>query len=294
MSKKKMLFIVNPISGGKSKTGVEALIHAHIHKDLFDYEIETTQYAGHAKELLHSRLADFDIVVAVGGDGTVNEIAQILVGTDKVMAMIPMGSGNGLARHLQIPLQTKKAIEALGSSVVESIDTASLNGHFFASIAGIGFDSLIAAEFEKAKGRGFVNYARLTMREYFKYQEQKYDIVIDGKKYQREAAMISFANSNQFGYNTVISPDADISDGLLDVCILKKPRKHQIPLFMKQIWAGQANQSPLLEIIKARRISIQPNENLYANIDGESIKVGKKIEVELKPRSLNMMKAERK
>jgi len=288
MNKRKLLFIINPISGGKSKEKLESLISENLDRQLFEYKLLYTQYSGHAQEILKEQATLFDVIIAVGGDGTINEIAEFLSRINIPMAMIPMGSGNGLARHLGIPLKPEKSIQALNHSEILEIDTASLNGHFFVSIAGVGFDSLIAAEFEKAKGRGFINYARLSTKEYFAYKEENYQIILDGKKIERQAAMVSFANSNQFGYNTKIAPQANLSDGLLDVCILKKPNIVQMPGLMKQIWTGRADKSFLIEIITAKHIILQPNKNSFANIDGESIKVGERIEVLLKPKSLQL------
>jgi len=288
MIKKKLLFIINPISGGKSKSKMKDLIQNHLNHDIFDYQIVFTGYAGHAREIIKKQAGDFNVIIAVGGDGTINEIAESLVKKDIPLGIIPMGSGNGLARHLGIPLKPINAIQAINYSEIIEIDTAVLNDYFFVSIAGVGFDSLIAAEFEKAKGRGFINYARLSTQEYFAYPEQNYQIILDGKKIERQAALVTFANSNQFGYNTKIAPHADLSDGLLDVCILKKPNLIQMPLLMKQIWSGEADKSFLLEIIHAKHIILEPNKNTYANVDGESIRVGERVEVILKPNSLKL------
>ncbi len=289
MIKKKLLFIINPISGGKSKSKVDEIIQIQSDLDDFDFEIIYTEYPLHAKEIVEEKATEFDAVIAVGGDGTINEIAKSLSQKGIPLGIIPMGSGNGLARYLGIPLKPKKAVEALFHSKIKEIDTATLNDHFFVSIAGIGFDSLIAAEFEKVKGRGFINYAKLSTKEYFGYNEEKYQIIIDGKKIERQAALVTFANSNQFGLNTIISPQADISDGFIDVCILKKPKLSQMPLLMQQIYTGKADKSSLLEIIKAKHIIIEPNKNGFANVDGESIKVGERVEVSLKAKSLKIL-----
>jgi len=288
MTKKKLLFIINPISGGKSKSKMQDLIRNHLNHDIFDYQIIFTEFAGHAKEIVDKQADGFNVIIAVGGDGTINETAESLTKKNIPLGIIPMGSGNGLARHLGIPLKPINAIQAINHSEIIEIDTAVLNDHFFVSIAGVGFDSLIAAEFEKAKGRGFINYARLSTKEYFAYQEQNYQITLDGKKIERQAALVTFANSSQFGYNTKIAPHANLCDGLLDVCILKKPNLIQMPLLMKQIWSGEADKSFLLEIIQAKHIIIEPNKNTYANVDGESIQVGERVEVLLKPNSLKL------
>lgn len=286
--KKRILFIINPISGGRNKEAISHLIQTHLDSDLFDYEILKTDYVGHAAELAKDFKNEKDIIIAVGGDGTINEIAQELKDSSCCLGIIPQGSGNGLARHLGISINPGKAIKAINNSQEDCIDTAELNGHFFVSIAGIGFDSLIAEMFAHSKHRGFVGYASLSTKEFFKYKEQSYKMVIDGQHIERDAFLIALANSNQFGYDTKISPLADIQDGLLDVCILNKPRWDQMPLGFYQLWSSKAHQSNLLEIIKGKEISIRPNKNEYANVDGESIKVGTEIRIRINAQSLKV------
>ncbi len=286
MNKENLLFLINPISGGKSKKRMLTIIEKYLDHSQFDYEILMTQYAGHAAVVLEERDKLEETVIAVGGDGTVNEIAKVLVGTKKAMGIIPQGSGNGLARHLNISLNPVRAIQQLNQSIKTPIDTAALNGHFFVSIAGVGFDSLIAQKFTSSSSRGFLGYASLVLKEYFKFKEQEYRLILDGKEKMVNAAFISFANSNQFGYNTVIAPHAHIADGLLEVCMMRKPRLFQIPSILFKVWTKKAHQSKLLEIIQAKSIVLQPNLLQFANVDGESIEVGEKIEISLQPNSL--------
>ncbi len=288
MNKKKTLFIINPISGGRNKSKLAGFIDSNLDKKYFDIEIKYTQYVGHGAEIAKENLNVYDMIVAVGGDGTINEIAKEIDGSECVLGIIPQGSGNGLARHLNICLDPEKAIQQMNNAEVKSIDTAELNGNFFVSIAGIGFDSLIAEKFAHSKNRGFMGYASLGTKEFFKYKEQDYQLFIDGQKFERKAAMISIANSNQFGYNTKISPLASLCDGLLDVCIMRKPKLGQLPLVLSKVFRAKAHELNVLEIIRGKRIRISPNDNEYANVDGESINVGKEIEIIMKPRNLKI------
>lgn len=281
-----LLFLVNPQSGNRKTETILTDIEKNLDKSLFSYDFILTKYAGHATAILEERTKKDETVIAVGGDGTINEIAKALVGTKKAMGIVPYGSGNGLARHLKISLNPRKAIQQLKHAVNTPIDTASLNEHFFISIAGVGFDSLIAQKFAHSSRRGFLGYASLVLKEYFKFKEQDYHLILDAKEKMVKAAFISFANSNQFGYNTVIAPHAHIDDGQLDVCIMRKPRWFQIPRILLKLWTKKAYQLLLLEIIQAKSIILEPNLFQYANIDGESIEVGEKIEVKLKPNSL--------
>lgn len=283
-----LFFLINPISGGRSKNRILQDIEKNLDPENFSYEAVFTEFPGHATQIIEERKEKKETIVAVGGDGTVNEIAKVLAGTDKLMAIIPQGSGNGLARHLGIALQPAKAIRQLNTSGDVMIDTVNLNEHFFVSIAGIGFDSLIAQKFVSSQSRGFVGYASLVLKEYFSFQEEEYQLKIDGKEIYRKAALVSFANSNQFGYDTVIAPHADLTDGLLEVCILKKPKWYQIPSVLLKILTKKADRSKLLEIIPAKSISLYPNKLQYANIDGESVEVGEKVEVKVIPLNLNL------
>ncbi|NPD46206.1 diacylglycerol kinase family protein [Lentimicrobium sp. S6] len=288
MNKRRVLFIINPISGGRDKSKIADLIPVYLDGNYFDFDIKYTEYIGHGAKIARKYHDKFDVIVAVGGDGTINEIAKEIAGTQAALAIIPQGSGNGLARHLNWELDTKKAILQMNNAETSAIDTAELNGHFFVSIAGVGFDSLIAEKFAHSKNRGFVGYASLSIKEFFKYQEQEYDLLIDGQKFKRKAAMISIANSNQFGYNTKISPLASLCDGLLDVCIIRKPKLVRVPQVLSKVWSAKAHESNLIEIIRGKKIQISPNDNEYANVDGESLKVGKKVEIVMNPRNLKI------
>jgi YegS/Rv2252/BmrU family lipid kinase len=289
MSKQKILFVVNPISGGKSKRNFGSLVLQNLDLKTFDYEILHTEYAGHAKEILAQRREIEEMVVAVGGDGTVNEVASSLIHSQKAMSIIPLGSGNGLARHLGFSLNVVKALRQMASLQEIGIDSCVLNGHFFLSIAGIGFDSLIAKEFSRSARRGFLGYAFFGIREFFRYEENHYRIHLDGKQIKRKAALVTFANSNQFGYNTKISPESSITDGLIDVCILRKPTIFQVPRLLWKIWRNKAHHSPLLEIIRAKGVIVDNNDVGFANIDGESVAAGTKIHVTLQEKSLKIM-----
>lgn len=288
MSKENLLFLINPISGGKSKKKIVPAIQQYLDTSAFNYEIVMTAYPGHASEILQERKDTEETIIAVGGDGSINEIAKVLAGTSKAMGIIPQGSGNGLARHLGISLNPVKAIQQLNTSVKRAIDTAYVNGHFFVSIAGVGFDSLIAQKFTSSKSRGFLGYAGLVFREYFKYKPTQYQLILDGKPIKRNAALISFANSNQFGYNTRIAPAASLEDGLLDVCIMRKPSFYQLPGTFFKVWTGKSDQSAYLEIIRAKSIILQDNNYTFANIDGESVEVGEKLVIDVNPASLHI------
>ncbi len=287
--KEKVLIIINPTSGtGKQKSALKA-IEKKIDRINFDYEIKETQYAHHATEIARQAATDgCDIVVAVGGDGTVNEVAQGLVGTQTKMGIIPCGSGNGLARSLKIPITPAKAVEVLNDNKMKRIDTMSVNGHFCASIAGIGFDALIAKEFqEKPKNtRGFHSYLQLIATKYPKYKPNQYKLEIDGVSSVHKAMFICLANANQFGYNAIVSPDSRIDDGLIDICIVKNiPILSATPTALLLL-TNNLNHSPRVKIMRGKNVKICNNTNGYANIDGEAIEVGKTVDISILHKSL--------
>jgi len=285
----KALFIVNPFSGVGRKKAIEKHLANKLNHDLFDYEIKYTERPHHATELCHTALQEnVDLIVAVGGDGTVNEIARLLIGKENILGIIPSGSGNGLARHLHIPLETDRAIRVLNGMKVKKIDAVEANDQFFFSIAGVGFDAFVAKKFAGQKRRGFMKYAQIATEEYPGFKPKKFTLTIDGKKLSRTALFISFANSDQFGYNTSISPDAKIDDGLIDICIMKKVPLWQTiflaPLFLLRL----INKSPFIEIIRAREVDIKQKKN-YLNLDGEAVKVKKKLHIKVLPNALNII-----
>lgn len=202
------------------------MVESLIDKEKYDYSISWTEYGGHAKELAREAIASgVDVIVAVGGDGTINEIGTAMLGAEQTFAIVPCGSGNGLARHLHIPLKAEKVItEVINKGVKSKIDTASINGVPFISIGGVGFDAIIADYFAKDPNRGLKTYVKLVTERYFKFQPEKYHLILDDDtEIDCEPLFISFANSNQFGNNAVVSPHASLNDGLLDVCVFKNP-----------------------------------------------------------------------
>ena len=290
--KEKVLVIVNPASGtGKQKYAVKAIVK-QADKINFDLEIKKTEYPHHAFEIASQAAADgYDIVVAVGGDGTINEVASGLVDTPTKMGIIPCGSGNGLARCLKIPLAPEKAMEVLNDNKMKRIDTMHINGHFCASIAGIGFDALIAKEFqEKPKNkRGLQSYLQLIATEYPKYEANTFKLEINGKTSIHKAMFICFANANQFGFNAMVAPDSRIDDGLIDICIVKN-----IPLISATptallLMTKNITLSPRVKIIKASSVKVFCNLNEWANIDGEAIKIGKTLDISIKHKSLRVI-----
>ena len=290
MTKSNILFIINPISGGKNKLKIPGIIDANLDRSRFNANYSFTQYVGHAAEIAEEAAnKNFDVIVAVGGDGTVNEIASVVLRHQKVFGIIPQGSGNGLARFLKIPMNTVKAIQVINKLEVFRIDTATFNGKSYFNMAGMGFDAHISSIFAGNKKRGLSGYVKLGLKEMLEYAPQTYRINVDGTLYTREAFVVSIANSSQYGNNAHVSPHASVTDGLLDVCIIKQFPLYKIPLLAYYMMSAQTDQSDMVEIIKGRNIRISRMEDAAIHIDGEPFFMGKDIDISVVPLSLDVI-----
>jgi len=268
---------------------VPELIKDTIDAAVMEPVIAFSDGVAHARVIASEAIGKFDTVVAVGGDGTVNEVASAIVGTDTSLGIVPFGSGNGLARFLGIPMDTKDAIKNLATGRVEVIDSARVNGQAFFNMAGMGFDAHIAEVFSHDKNRGFWAYIKSSFREISRYKAETYHINIDGTEYVRDAFMLSIANSSQFGNNAHVSPCASVQDGLLDVCIIK-----QFPLwrFIEmgiRMFAKTADKSKYVEIIRGKNVTIKRSKDGPVHLDGEPQMMGKEVSIQMVPASLRII-----
>jgi len=290
--KRKALFIINPISGGKRKDRVPDLIQNNLNLDLFSETIVFSDGVNHAREITNEKKNDYDLIVAVGGDGTINEIASALTCNDIPLGIIPYGSGNGLSRFLGIPMNTEKAIQNLNNWKIERIDSATLNGLPFFNMAGMGFDAHISEVFSGGMERGFFNYIKSSVVEFNKYRSQTYNLTIDGVKFKRDAFMISFANSSQYGNNAHISPGASVQDGLIDVCIIKQfPFWRLLEMGLRML-TKTSEQTKYVEIMRGKNIIVEREQDGPVHVDGEPMYMGTSIEIAINSLSLNVMVGE--
>ncbi|MBQ5402889.1 MAG: diacylglycerol kinase family lipid kinase [Bacteroidales bacterium] len=285
-AKIKILFIINPISGIGKQRKIEGLIEKNLNKEKFDYQIRYTQYAGHATKIAEESIGVFDVVTAVGGDGSINEIAKKLAGTETALAIIPCGSGNGLARALGIPVMPNLAIKYLNKAEFKMIDTCEVNKKFFLSLAGAGYDSQVARRYQYLEGRGFKTYFKAILGSFFNYKPLEYTLNIDGKILVRKALLVTVCNSSQYGYGFKISPNAELDDGLMDVVIVKKPQLWRVPFVLLNVMLGRAHKSKCFEIIQCRKIELMGNKKGWVNLDGETLKLDKSLEFEVKERNI--------
>ncbi|OQX98638.1 MAG: hypothetical protein B6I24_04715 [Bacteroidetes bacterium 4572_128] len=284
--RKKILFIINPISGiGKQKI-IEKLISENLDKSKFSVKIEYTKYRFHAFEISEKYKNLLDIIVIVGGDGSVNEVSQSLIFSKTIMGIIPAGSGNGFARHLKIPLNLKKAILLFNNFSLKKVDSVKINDKIFVNVAGIGFDARIAHQFEKLGKRGFYNYVKLTIKEFFYSKNKKFRFKIGKKIFEKNAFMLSFANSSQFGNNVFIAPYAKIDDGFLDICFLKKFPFWEIPKISYMFFSKKIFHSKYWGSFKEKKITFLNDKKIEIHIDGEAQNISKNIELEVQKHSL--------
>lgn len=291
MVKKKAVFILNPRAGWNRLVQTDRLINRYIDKSLYDYEIFSTfNKKGAASLAADSVIRGVDVIVAVGGDGTINTVARHIVGSKTAIAIIPTGSGNGLARHLDIPLSIRDAVRVINGGKNKLIDTATVNGHFFVSIAGLGFDALVSREFSNALIRGITGYFRVTLANFFRFLPLDYTLDLGGKKIERKAFFISITNSSQFGYNARISPEAKIDDGLFDICIVSKPGMRQLPRITKLLFTRRFHESGIIEIFRSPAVTIHSGFNQPVNVDGESLDLDcTRFEFTIRPASLSVI-----
>jgi diacylglycerol kinase (ATP) len=270
-------FIINPASGkGKAESFISK-IEAKINKVQFNYKFLVSQSSNDISKLTLKAVEEgADIIIAVGGDGTVNEVAQHIVNTDIILGIIPAGSGNGLANYLHIPADIDKALDKINAIHIKSIDTGTINSRFFVSVAGLGFDAAVAKGYAKSGKHGFVAYLNNCIKKYIRYKPAKYKIQFDHQIIARRALLITFANSDQFGYHTTIAPDAVIDDGYFNMCILKKVPLMHTPVVIEKLFRKKIHHSRYYESYRVKEATIYRRKGSVVNIDGEPVKLNEK------------------
>ena len=284
----KIRFIINPISGKAQHKGIESRIENLLDLNKFDFDYLYTERAKHATELAQQAVHEnINVVVAVGGDGTMNECAKGLLGSQTALAVLPCGSGNGFAFHFGMERDINKAIKQLNISDFKTIDSCTANGVPFFNVSGIGFDAHIANLFATTKVRGFSSYIKLVLRECANYPAQDYLLEYDGKKEVYNAVIISWANASQFGNGAQISPESKVDDGLTEICVLKDFKRYLVPVLLYRLFTGKIHQSKYMTIIKTKSISIFC-QNGQSHLDGEGQDLGKEILIDTHPKTLKV------
>lgn len=288
--RKKIAFIINPISGTIQKKGVPSLIEKELDVQKFEPEIVFTEYRGHGTELAREFVdRGFDAVVAVGGDGTVNEIGKALVHTDCSLGIVPVGSGNGLARHLSIPMNIAKAISHLNESESIFMDYGIVNGHPFFCTCGTGFDAYVSTEFAKGKNRGIMSYLEKIITGYFSYKSQNYHLLGTGIDLKAKAFVLTFANASQWGNNAYIAPQASVQDGQMDISIMSNFPIIAIPALALQLFAKTIDKDLFMTTLRADELTLFREEPGPFHFDGEPYEEGTEIHVKTVADGLKVM-----
>lgn len=288
--KTKILFIINPTAGMKSKKKSDQYIKKFIDKDKFDYEFAFTEWAGHATIIARDAVANkFDAIVAIGGDGTVREVAKSMLNTNVALGIIPGGSGNGFADHFHIPKNYEKAIQVINQFNCINVDTGSVNDEIFTHASGIGFDAQVSQQFAENMVRGLVSYIRIALFEYIHYTSQKYTLEFDGKTMTVKAFLIAFANVREYGNGFSISPEASATDGLIDIVIGKTFLPIAVPGLIYKSQRHILQTSKYIEIIRTKEVKITREYKEPVHFDGDTRMMDTELIVKANPLSLKFI-----
>jgi len=283
--------IINPISGTRSKHGIADIVISRLSRDGWVVTPVYTSGPGDATEIAAGAAADgAHAVIAAGGDGTVNEIATALCDTGTALGIIPCGSGNGLARHLNIPTDTHDAIEALAGGRILRADYATVNNRRFFCTFGVGFDAEVSERFAGKNRRGLMTYMLSTLETYRRYCPDVYTIETDGRTLTREALLVAVCNASQYGNNAFIAPGASVVDGLLDVIILHSGSPLSEMRMGLDMMAGTLGKNTTVDMIQTQSLTITRSTSGAAHIDGEPVPdFGTSFSIRCHPGALNVI-----
>ena len=281
---------MNPISGTSSKERVPDLIEETLDKDKFEYELRLTEYAGHASEIAkEAKDKGVDIVVAVGGDGTVNEVARAIVHSNTALGIIPCGSGNGLARHLLLPMNLRKSIEIINECEIRDLDYGIINEYPFFCTCGMGFDAFVSKKFADSGKRGPISYAEQILKEGINYKAESYEIEDENGTIKYNAWLVSCANASQYGNNAYIAPQASMSDGLLDIIIMEPFDIIEAPEVWLEMFNKTLDKNLHIKTFKSKKIRVHRSEPGFIHFDGDPVMADADVEVQIIEKGIKML-----
>ncbi len=290
MSPRTAVFIINPRSGVASKEDLPRLIRKYVDPSVFTATISVTEYAGHASVLAAAaRDRGVDVVVAVGGDGTVNEVARAIVHSNTALGIIPCGSGNGLARHLLLPMNVRNSIRMLNACEIHALDYGTIDGHPFFCTCGVGFDAIVSARFATSLRRGAISYVENIVQEALNYRPETYTLTANGTTMQHEALLISCANASQYGNNAYIAPQASMSDGMLDVIIIKPLDLIEASQVSIEIFNKTLHQNERIETFRTKALTIHRVAPGVIHYDGDPAYAGTDVDIAICERGINVI-----
>jgi len=285
----KITAIINPVSGTASKKHIPDLLNQYIPSDKFETQLFFTEYRGHAFELASKAVKEnVDYVIAVGGDGTVNEVARALVNSSSVLGIMPTGSGNGLARDLAIPMDNRRALEVILNRTMKTIDYCKANNRIFFCTCGVGFDASVSERFDKEKKRGPFSYMKTVVTEYLQFKPDTYEIVFENEVVSRKAFLVTCANASQYGNNAYIAPQADMNDGIMDVAILSPFSPLDIGNLLVQMFTKQMTKNRKIQYYKSKKLTLRRAKPGIVHIDGEPVFMDRIISFEVFHDGLNV------
>jgi len=288
----KALFLINARSGKRRSYDVAEVIRGAC--DWLDHEVRPCGSIEELDGVIAGAVRDgFDVVYAVGGDGTVHEVAKRLIGTPLALGILPTGSGNGFARHVGLPTAPRDSLLACRGGRIETIDTAEVNGKAFVGVMGVGFDAYVADRFAASTTRGLRTYLRAGLLGYASYRPEEYSITVDGEETRRTAFVLAVANSSQYGNNARIAPLASLQDGLLDVVVIRDASLLRAPLMIARLFAGTIHRSRGVNAAQGREIIIRRGAPGPAHLDGEPLTLPETLHVTVRPQSLRILVPER-
>ncbi len=288
--KTEAVIIVNPVAGTGNKKNILRLIESYTAKRELKTEVLLTSHAGHGAQLAAAAAKNNTrLVIAAGGDGTVNEVARALAGTSTALGIIPLGSGNGLARHFGIPMDPVRALLLPDTGKIIALDTFRINEHFSVNISGVGFDAHVARLFADFGKRGFMSYAKISLREYFSYAPVNYHLKMDGHQVETKAFIIVFANCSQWGNRAAIAPAAIADDGLITIGIIHRLPATHLLLFAYRLFTGSLKNYRHVSYYQSSSLELTSSSDVPLHIDGEPAGLVNKISIHVDPSSLKLL-----
>lgn len=286
----KALFVVNARSGVRRRADMAALLKKTCHEEGAGHEVISCAHKEDLDAIIERASAGmFDLVVAVGGDGTVHEVGKRLIGTPLALGIIPTGSGNGFARHLRLPRGATETVRLCSNGLITTIDTAEVNGEPFIGVMGIGLDAEIAHRFSDSSRRGLKTYVREGMRAFMSFKPEHYALVVDGQEAETTAVLIAVANSSQYGNEARIAPLASLQDGLLDVVIIERAALLRMPFLLARLFNGTLDQARGVRFLQGAAVEIRRRTAGPAHLDGEPVTLPETLNVQIRPRSLRVL-----
>lgn len=283
----KALFLVNERSGKRRDFDVAEVIRR---ASPFEHRIVSCAEKEQVDAIIDdAERDDIDVVYAVGGDGTVHETAKRLVGRKPALGILPIGSGNGFARHIGLPTDPAASLAACKGGRIETIDTATVNGHAFLGVMGIGFDAMVADRFASSQVRGLETYVKEGLRAFADFKAEEYEIVANESTMRRAAFVVAIANSGQYGNNARIAPLASLQDGLLDVVIIDDTRLIDAAFLLARLFNGTLHRASGVTSLQTAEVTIRRPKSGPAHLDGEPLTLDAELHVRVLPRSLRLL-----